>query len=160
MTTDLDSFAAEYFAASGALGHRASRDERIASLTGPPNASDRLDDLIFDNPGEAWQFILALVERAPDEEALSGVAAGPIEDLISRHGGSFCDRIIDEARANARFKTALNYTSGWDSLPNEVRLRLIPLLDSDVRAHWEVARRSGKKRWRPPQARPKAERFK
>ena len=154
MSRDLDSFAAEYFRLR--LADDASRAERLARLENP-SVHEELDDLVDDKPGKAWELILALVERAVTDEDLAFVAAGPIEDLIGRHGGSFCDRIIGEARVNARFQTALNYTWGWNNLPDEVRSRLFPLLDTEVRAYWDAnrERRHGKKRWRPPQPRPK-----
>lgn len=122
MTKDLYSFAAEYFRVRRALRDDASREERVW-VNGPsPSASSELMDLLDVDPTEAWHLTLALIERAPGEEALAYVAAGPLEDLIGRHGRGFADRIVAEAQANARpsdrpqLRLGLEYAPGRCSI--------------------------------------------
>lgn len=164
MPRNFDSFAAEFFRTRQALGDGASRKERLWLRDALSSDSPDFDQLLEDQPDEAWGLIVALVERAPGEEDLAFVAAGPIEDLIRLRGRSFSGRIVAEARANPRFRAALNYTWGWNDLPDDVRAELLPLLDPEVRASWEAERAaataSSNKRWRPPQPRPKSERIK
>ena len=92
---------------------------------GPDNASEQifadgwaLVDLVWDDPQTAWQAIKAVVwhyqvddyySADPTEaQAVVGLlAAGPIEDLLSREGPSFITAIEQEARADKRFAWAL-----------------------------------------------------
>lgn len=176
MTHNLDSFAAEYFKEWRALSADAPRKERIRSDSRVRASHvEQLDELIWEDAEAAWHLILALVDRAPSDEALSFVAASPIEDLIRRRGAEWAHRIAAEAESNTRFREALNYVWGWDGFADQVTAAVLPLLDAEVRAHWtavkragargraawdaEVGRHSRKGRWRPPSPRPKSERF-
>jgi hypothetical protein len=76
MTRDLDRFATEYFAVRLGLRDPASRDERIADLRRPPNASQQLMDLVIDQPTEAWRLTLGLIERAESEKPLPSSRLG------------------------------------------------------------------------------------
>jgi hypothetical protein len=168
MPRDLDSFAAEWFrnqrALADAVTSEQTRQERLAELHRERNASDEMMDISRDDPAQAWQLILALVERAADDGDLSRIAAGPLEDLI-RDYGAFADRIAAEASGNARLRSALNGVWGWDQFSEYARVRLMPLLAPDSRDSWEsgsaarAARSGSNRRWRPSQSKPKSERF-
>lgn len=69
---------------------------------------------------DAWRLLLVLVERAPDDEVLGFVGAGPLEDPFRRHGEEFAERIIDAARTRERFRQALEEMWGWEELPERV----------------------------------------
>ena len=58
-------------------------------------------------PVRAWQLILALVEFAPDSDALSMVGAGPLEDLLGMHGPSFIAAAEERAALDPRFLSSL-----------------------------------------------------
>lgn len=64
-------------------------------------------------PESAWQLILLTIRDVPAEKDLSILGAGPLEDLIARHGTAFIDRIEQEALRNPRFREVLS--SVWKS---------------------------------------------
>ena len=76
-------------------------------------AARRLDDLIAkkpasgNDPQEAWEIILSLNERLLSDKATSLLAAGPLEDLLSRHGEAFIDRVEVQARRDPDFNRLL-----------------------------------------------------
>jgi len=70
-------------------------------------ATEWLMNLVEYKPERAWDFILTLVDNAPNEDALGWVAAGPLEDLLCEHGPTFIDRVEAIATNNARFKACL-----------------------------------------------------
>src|SRR5436190_23483603 len=51
-------------------------------------------------PESAWQLILLTIRDVPAERNLCVLGAGPLEDLIARHGAAFVDRIEEEAVKN------------------------------------------------------------
>jgi hypothetical protein len=87
-------------------------------------ATELLVHLIDDEPDMAWDLILGLVERAPDVDALSWVAAGPLEDLLCHHGVEFIDRAEARAASNIRFKQCLAGVSDSNRMDSEVYARI------------------------------------
>ena len=85
----------------------------------------RVDDIIRDeDPARAWELVLALVQTAPDG-SLDYIGAGPVEDLVNRHGAALVDSIIVEASRDSRFREAL--ASIWlvqEDVPADVLVRL------------------------------------
>jgi hypothetical protein len=55
---------------------------------------------------QQWQFILAAVEFAGDEE-LGHVAAGPVEHLLGKHGEAYIDEVEREAEFNPKLARML-----------------------------------------------------
>jgi hypothetical protein len=108
---DLDCFVTDYFddfdrLVRGTRGDRAGRPAaqvKDAAREGP-DAIDRFERM---GPEVAWHAVVALVERAPSEEALFFVAAGPLEDLIRSRAAWVGPRVLDRARADTRFRRAL-----------------------------------------------------
>jgi hypothetical protein len=70
-------------------------------------ASDRMYSMLDGAPEIAWEIIVELVERAPSEGSLSFFAAGPLEDLLSKDGPAFIDRVEERAATHARFRQAV-----------------------------------------------------
>jgi hypothetical protein len=68
-----------------------------------------VDDMLHDSHPECVALLVALVERAPDDDALASLGAGPLEDLIShyRHGPRWLDAVEAAARRDPRFATAV-----------------------------------------------------
>jgi 50S ribosomal subunit-associated GTPase HflX len=60
-----------------------------------------------DGPERAWPIVLQLIERAPDENSLTFIGAGAVEDLVNKAGAQFVDRIVDRADLDPRFRRAL-----------------------------------------------------
>ena len=73
-----------------------------------------MDMLVRDDPTEAWEVTRILVNTAPSDEALAYVAAGPLEELLHKHGPVLIDRIEEESRENARLQLALSGVWGLD----------------------------------------------
>ncbi len=68
-------------------------------------------DLILERgetePDDCWRAILRVLELEPPDKVISILAAGPLEDLIGRHGPQFIDRIETESRRNPKFRHLL-----------------------------------------------------
>ena len=70
-------------------------------------AFDAMCDLVSDEPETSWPIILNLVAESPSDLVLANVAAGPLEQLVARHGPKFIARIVKEAERDPRFKKCL-----------------------------------------------------
>jgi hypothetical protein len=60
--------------------------------------------------GEAellWRFILLTYERNISDRVVAVLAAGPLEDLLSKHGPLYIDRVEQLAQADERFNHLL-----------------------------------------------------
>ena len=93
----------------GWLTYQHASDE---SGIGPENllsAESEVMDLTYDDPEALWRFIVcAIRDRRSDEVQVREVlAAGPLEDLLTKSGPNFIDRVEAEARTNPRFASLL-----------------------------------------------------
>ena len=79
-------------------------------------AWDKLNDLIETEPMEAWEIVRLMVAHAPDYGTLASVAAGPVEDLLSRDETFAPMRV--EAVENRRFRICLGGAYG---LPDDLQ---------------------------------------
>ena len=70
-------------------------------------AGDREYDLVREEPEVAWRLILAVIRLDRSSEIQEVLSAGPLEDLLSKHGESFIGRVEQEAKANAAFARLL-----------------------------------------------------
>ena len=132
--TELDEFAASYFH-DWELLRGGSRAERLALEHAADRPSETLPALLLDDPTKpdvAWPIILYLIEHAPDDAALAFVAAGPLEDLIQRHGLAVGDQIVDQARRDPRLRQGLGDVSGWERVPEPLRGRLQKLANPKI----------------------------
>jgi hypothetical protein len=64
-------------------------------------------DVVHDSPEVAWSAILRILERELTTEQIAILAAGPLEDLLARHGSQFIDRAEREAKQNPGFNHLL-----------------------------------------------------
>jgi hypothetical protein len=84
----------------------------IAELKGVPSESqpDVGGSVVMMNftarPEHQWQFILAAVANASDDE-LGHIAAGPIEHLLGKHGEQYIGNIEQRAEADPKFARML-----------------------------------------------------
>lgn len=58
-------------------------------------------------PEHQWQFILAAVAHASEEE-LDHIAAGPVEHLLGKHGAQYIDQVERHAEADPKFARMLS----------------------------------------------------
>jgi hypothetical protein len=73
---------------------------------------------------EGWDLVIELLHRAPDT-VLGNIAAGPLEDLVRKHGAVLVEWIEGQAHTDVRFRSALGriwLTRGVLPLPVETRI--------------------------------------
>jgi hypothetical protein len=71
-------------------------------------AIDSVIDWAFDGKAELlWRFILLAYKREMSDTALSVLAAGPVEDLLSKFGASYIDSVEKLAKEDNRFNYLL-----------------------------------------------------
>jgi len=106
-------------------------------------ASERIgwhefDWAVQDYPELAWEAIVAAIDQPRMEAHLGLLAAGPLEDLLSKHGAAFIDRVEALARANAKFAWVLGGV--WQhTMPEPLWLRVQAVRD---RRGWDAAPQS------------------
>lgn len=120
--------------AANPLGNFSAESSRLFA------ASEQISELTLRRPEEAWRVILAIHEQDHSLTIRTKLAAGPIEDLLSRHGERWIVRVEEEADRSAAFRSTLGGVwqnqiadpvwervqkvwdrSGWDSLPGEMK---------------------------------------
>ena len=69
---------------------------------------EEVDAAVARDPDEGWELTRVLVGMAGSDEALAYVAAGPLEDLLRRHGPAVIGRVEDESRRNDQLRLALS----------------------------------------------------
>lgn len=142
---DIDRFVADYFDDYERLvrGMRGSRAERLAAQAedAEREGPDMIDRLERTDAETAWRAVVALVERAPSDEALFFVAAGPLEDMIRRQPAWAGPRVLERARADSRFRKALGGVWGLERLHEPVRGDVLRLLGTSEAAIAEVSER-------------------
>ena len=76
-----------------------------------------------DEPELLWRFILEVHERDISEYVAGMLAAGPVEDLLSKFGASYIDKVEDIAQKDERFRQML--CGVWqNNMSDELWLRL------------------------------------
>jgi hypothetical protein len=84
----------------------------IAELRGTPSDSEANvgQSVVMMNftarPEHQWQFILAAIAHASDDE-LGHIAAGPMEHLLGKHGDKYIEKVEQRAEADPRFARML-----------------------------------------------------
>jgi len=70
-------------------------------------ASHRMYAILEGAPELAWTLIVEMLDRAPSDNSLGLLAASPLEDLLSKDGAAFIDRVEVRAANNPKFRRAL-----------------------------------------------------
>ncbi|WP_315741832.1 MULTISPECIES: DUF6869 domain-containing protein [unclassified Bradyrhizobium] len=84
----------------------------------------QLDNLVSDQPEAAWPIIQQLWALDHTNSMLAIIAAGPVEDLLCRHGPEFIERIEQLARQDPIVKKMLGAVWGRNRMPEDVWRRL------------------------------------
>lgn len=71
-------------------------------------ASMKLTDLVSDEPQTAWNIILRILNADQDPIILMNLSAGPLEDLLAKHGKQIINVIEAEAATNKAFRELLS----------------------------------------------------
>ena len=58
--------------------------------------------------GLAWEITLLLLKKAPTDDALGYVAAGPLEDVVDGYGDQALDRVEEACDKDSRLQFALS----------------------------------------------------
>lgn len=66
-----------------------------------------VDDLVRQDPEQAWLVIQLIFHACRDDLERACLAAGPLEDLLAKHGSSFIDRVEQVAENNSDFRELL-----------------------------------------------------
>ncbi len=85
--------------------------------------SEVIDWALEGDGDRLWQFILEVYKRDLTDEIIAVLSAGPLEDLLSKRGVDFIDRIEELARKDPKF----NYLLGgvWrNAMADEVWQRV------------------------------------
>jgi len=94
-------------------------------------AWEELDQLCSNQPDVGLATILQILATDQSDAVFENLAAGPLEDLLVRHGEEFIDRVEAEARRNPSFKLLLGGV--W-------RNAMDPLV-------WERVQRAADQKW-------------
>ncbi len=68
---------------------------------------DILNDLCDNDPNRCYKIISIIRSLDGSDIVLANLAAGPLEDLLSKHGEEFIDRIEKDVFSDAQFKKLL-----------------------------------------------------
>lgn len=75
--------------------------------TGLEDAFEKMEDLVQDDPESAWLVIQEINSHEISEEVMACLAAGPLEDLLAKHGRLFIERIEIKAKTDKKFSHLL-----------------------------------------------------
>jgi hypothetical protein len=82
-------------------------------------AVETLYHIVENDPENAWKVIRIMTKAGSTDFLLACIAAGPLEDLLKRHGKRFIDRIEQEAASDPVFKKILGAV--WqNAIPDDV----------------------------------------
>lgn len=70
-------------------------------------AVDKVIDLADQAPDELWQLILRILDLDSSEQIVNSVGAGPLEDLMAKHGESYIIKVEEQASKSEVFKRAM-----------------------------------------------------
>lgn len=116
---------------SWAAAYIEAQKQRVADANDPRWwAVDKFFELMDSMPEICWQALIEISRLNPPEKVIEITGAGPLEDLIERHGDRFIDRIEAEARESPVFRKMLN--SVWESGSSEIWSRVIQAKSSDT----------------------------
>ena len=84
---------------------------------------EKVWDLCDDAPNDAFEFILAVLERDISNATLAILSAGPLESLLRKHGPRIIGRVERRARRDANFTKLLGHV--WkDAMSNKIWARV------------------------------------
>ncbi|AXC11691.1 hypothetical protein ACPOL_2367 [Acidisarcina polymorpha] len=81
-------------------------------------AFEEVSEIVRRDPEVGWEVITILLEMATTDEVLAHVAAGTLEDLLTKHGLVVIDRIESLARRDQRVQLAVS--GAWINSSDEI----------------------------------------
>lgn len=70
-------------------------------------AWEKLDELVSNDPNQALELIIQILETDQSDVTYENLAAGPLEDLLARHGEKVIERIENQSRESPTFQNLL-----------------------------------------------------
>ena len=93
---------------------------------------EKVWDLCDDAPNDAFDFIVAVLERDVSGQTLAILSAGPLEALLRKHGPRIITRVERRARRDARFIELLGHV--WkDTLSSKIWMRVLHVRERQER---------------------------
>ena len=84
---------------------------------------EKVWDLCDDAPNDAFEFILAVLDRDISSATLAILSAGPLESLLRKHGPRIIGRVERRARRDANFTKLLSHV--WkDAISSKIWARV------------------------------------
>jgi len=84
---------------------------------------EKVWDLCDDAPNDAFEFILAVLDRDISSATLAILSAGPLESLLRKHGPRIIGRVERRARRDANFTKLLSHV--WkDAMSSKIWARV------------------------------------
>lgn len=84
---------------------------------------EALDRLIKTDCDIAWLVIVEICKGAESDLDLANLAAGPLEDLLVKHGAEIIERVEQYSALNSKFKEALSGV--WkNAIPDDIWCRI------------------------------------
>jgi hypothetical protein len=84
---------------------------------------EKVWDLCDEAPNDAFEFILAVLDRDASDATMALLCAGPLEALLRRHGPRIISRVERRARRDAVFVRLLGHV--WkDALSTQIWTRV------------------------------------
>jgi hypothetical protein len=81
-------------------------------------AFEEVSEIVRHDPETGWEVTTILLEMAATDEVLAYVAAGPVEDLLTKHGPIVIDRLESLARGDERIQLAVS--GAWIKPSDEI----------------------------------------
>jgi hypothetical protein len=93
---------------------------------------EKVWDLCDDAPNDAFEFILAVLEKDISSTTMAILSAGPLEALLRKHGPRIISRIERRAHRDANFTKLLSHV--WkDTLSSKIWIRVQQVREKQAR---------------------------
>ena len=73
-------------------------------------AWEEVDRACADDPERAWKLILRILSGTDSPHIIECLGAGPLEDLLAKHGATVIARVEELAARESKFRTCLSHT--------------------------------------------------
>jgi hypothetical protein len=116
MTDSVDRIVTAYWTHYGRVWATQDEAGAVAPSAGDPDHRDaseyewavwEVNDMATAGSADALTLVAALAAAAPSDAALAYLGAGPLEDLVDKHGAAFIDELVVATKLNPRLEVAL-----------------------------------------------------
>jgi hypothetical protein len=96
---------------------------------------EKVWDLCDDAPNDAFEFILAVLDRDISSATMAILSAGPLESLLRKHGPRIIGRVERRARRDANFTRLLSHV--WkDAMSSKIWARVQCIRERQLARHF------------------------